>query len=58
MSGTDSASVDLFGRLVESHQHLLCLEPSPQPDRPPLDPALLHEAMVFDQPLDSSASIA
>ena len=47
-------SVDAFGRFLEVDERPLSLQLSPQADRPPLEPALLLEAIVFDQPLDAS----
>ena len=50
--------MDAFERFVEIDEELLSLEPSPQLDRSPLQPALSREAIVFDHPLDACERIA
>jgi hypothetical protein len=50
--------VHAFERFLKLDERLLSLELSPQRDRSPLFPALLREAIVFDQPLDARERIA
>jgi hypothetical protein len=51
-------SVDELGRLVEIQKRLLSFELSPHGDRPPQEPALLLDAIVFDDSLDACEPIA
>ena len=50
--------MDAFERLLKLEDHLLSLQLSPQPDCPPQEPALLLDAIVFDDPLDAGEPIA
>lgn len=45
--------MDAFGRFLELDDALLRRQLSPQEDRAPPEPALLRQAIVFDQPLDA-----
>jgi hypothetical protein len=50
--------VDAFERLLELDERQPSLQLSPQDNRPPLQPALLHEAIVFDHPLCACRPVA
>ena len=50
--------MDAFERLLKLEDHLLSLQLSPQPDCPPQEPALLLDAIMFDDPLDVGEPIA
>jgi hypothetical protein len=50
-------SVNAFERFLKLEKRLLGLQPSPHGDRPPNQPALLLEAIVFDHPLDAGETI-
>jgi hypothetical protein len=50
--------VDAFERLLELDDCPPSLQLSPQDNRPPLQPAPLHEAIVFDHPLCACGPVA
>jgi hypothetical protein len=50
--------VDACERLFELDECPPSLQLSPQDNRPPLQPALLHEAIVFDHPLCACGPVA
>ena len=50
--------MDAFERFLKLEKGLLSLQLSPHADRPPNQPALFLEAIVFDHPLDACEPIA